>query len=171
MSGQAAIRAALTTWLSACPIPNLSQVLPEWPTEFDPAMFTLQAGQEFTSVVAIHLDTSQERRIALPAIQGNKMREHTVGLLIFYQYFKPQYPPAGQPYNTAWVDGLDQTFDALLTYIRTDPTGGTGKNGAIWEVGQEAGDLIINRDLPRDNGATIFSWNRLDLKLTEYVQA
>lgn len=175
MSGQAAIRAALTAFYANpdSGIPNVSQVLPEWPTEYDPAMFNMQvsANQDFGCMIAIHLADSQEHRVADPVIGGSKMREHNVGLLIYYQYLKPEYPPAGEPYNTAWVNGLDQIIDGILAWTRSDPTGGTGVNGAIWQMGQDMNDMQIIRDLPRDNGATIISFNRIDLKLTEYVQA
>jgi hypothetical protein len=166
---QATVRAALYAFFKNANIPGTPTILPEWPTEFDMAQLDEVAGQDFTSIIAVHLKDSHEQRISEPVFGGSKMREHNVGILIYYQYVKPEYPPAGEPYNTAWVDGLDQTIDAILTQIRTDPNG--GNPSVIWQMGQDMGDLLVSRDLPRDNGTTIVSWNVVEFKLTEIFTA
>ena len=166
--GYATVRTALASYLAG--IPGIQLLLRDAPSFLDGANWSLDVGTTHGAVAFFHIDQSNESRISLPAITGQKEVNYTISFLIQYQYLLPaQYEDA----QTAdeWVDGLDTIIDEVKKRIRADPTAGTGIGGVIFQIGQDPGDIAIEQDLPILDGNRTYSFTRIELHLTEIIVA
>lgn len=165
-----AVRLAIRAWFATPPIPGVQNVYRDEPWIVQGADWDVSTELGWGAILSIHLDSSEESRITLPALTGNKRVDHKVGVLIQYQYLIPDVFPDGVMEDD-WVNGLDQIIDAVKTRIRSDPNMGTAPGGVIWEAGQSPADIRISRDLPKLDRGRVISWNLVEFDVTEIITA
>lgn len=165
-----AVRQAIQAWFASAAIPGVQTVYLDEPWIVQGADWNVTSESGWGAILAIHLDSSDETRITMPALTGNKRVDHKVGVLIQYQYLIPSQLPSGVMEDD-WVNGLDQIIDAVKARIRSDPNMGTAPGGVIWEAGQSPADIRITRDLPKLDPGRIVSWNLVEFDVTEIIVA
>lgn len=145
------------------------------PTFIDPTKWWVLPPDLGAGVIGyLHLALVDEDRIAYPAVQGQKMVEYTVALPLIYRYAIPTDSQATALEGDEWVDGWDETVEAIKAYLRADPNLGTGEQGIIWQAAQSQGDLRMSAgDLPvRDEDAgEVLNFGVLDFHVTEVIIA
>lgn len=194
----ATVRGAITAYLNYgtgtqtqdAAIPGLNKVYRAQPTFIDPSQWWLLPPELGAGTVGyLHLAKVNEDRIALPAVEGVKFVEYVVALVLIYRY---QIPSGAQdtPYEgDEWIDGQDETVEAIKAWIRKDPNLGTAQTtvgtgppevpgviygqypGVIWQAGQDKGDLSMTADPPvRDEeGGEVLSFQVLEFHATECI--
>lgn len=164
-----AVRVALRTFFQTPTIPGLTKIYLDQPTIIQGANWDVQTKLGWGAVGFIHLDTSRESRVTLgAAIGGSKQVNHTVGLVIQFQYLIPSTLPAGQE-EDSWVGPFDSIIDGIKTRIRSDPT--AGNPSVIFQFGQDNGDIRVTRDLPQDDIGRVIVFAVVEFDVTEIIQA
>lgn len=117
----------------------------------------------------IHMNTSDESRITVPAGTGWKHVEYEVSLVALYQYWIPD----GATAKDSWVAGQDSLVDAIVAQIRKDPAFGSVNGSPIFEAGNQDSGIRVTRDMPHwdQGGGKVMAWFRVDFRVTELVQA
>lgn len=185
-----AVRHAIKDYLNgAIPgeLPGFNHCYAGQPTFIDPTKWWVLPPELGAGTIGyLHLALVDEDRIAYPAIEGQKMVEYTVALVLIYRYAIPTGSVASQLEGDEWVDGWDSTVEALKALLRADPKLGTGPvsppagvpagdgSDVIWQAAQKQGDLRMSAgDMPvRDEDAgEIFNFAVLDFHATEVITA
>jgi hypothetical protein len=167
MSDQA-VRAAIQAFLASPELPGVQKVYKDVPWFIDGAQWNVAGNDGWAGIISVHLNTSQESRVTLPALTGSKQVNHTIGLVIQYQYLIPTYFAPGEA-EDSWVDGLDIIVDGIKDRIRSNPT--FNSNGIIFQAGQDDSDIRITRDVPTIDVGRVVAWNLIEFNLTEIIQA
>jgi hypothetical protein len=117
----------------------------------------------------LHINSSDESRITVPAVTGWKHVEYDVSLVALYQYWIQD----GTGPKDAWITGQDALLDAIVAKIRTDPAFGSTAGSPIFEAGNQDSGIRVTRDIPHwdQGGGKVMAWFRVDFKVTELVQA
>ena len=168
-------------------IPGLNKIYRAQPTFIDPTQWWILPPELGAGTVGyLHLAKVDEDRIAFPAVEGAKLVEYIVALVLIYRYQIPSDTQAIPYEGDEWVDGQDETVEAIKAWIRKDPNLGTAHNdpdppgvifnqvpGAIWQAGQDKGDLSMTADPPvRDEeGGEVLSFQVLEFHATESIVA
>lgn len=170
-------------------IPGLNKIYRAQPTFIDPTQWWILPPELGAGTVGyLHLAKVDEDRIALPAVEGVKFVEYVVALVLIYRYQIPSGTQATPYEGDEWVDGQDETVEAIKAWIRKDPNLGTSPTtlftgqpgviygqypGAIWQAGQTPGDLSMTADPPvRDEeGGEVLSFQVLEFHATEAITA
>ena len=172
MSAQA-VRAAVQAYFVG-QVTGLNQVYRAQPTFADGKNWNLATDLGSGAIGYVHLDAEKETRLTLPYQTGYKQVDYEVGLVVLYQYLIPSNTLVAQN-GDEWTDALDVTLDGIKNRLRRDPTLGTsvaqGGTGLIFEAGEAKDDIMIARELPRRSPGKVLSWNVVQFKLTEIVQA
>ncbi len=164
-----AVRAALRAFFQTPVIPGLTKIYLDQPTIIQGANWNVQTELGWGAVGFIHLDTSRESRVTLgAAIGGSKQVNHTVGLVIQFQHLIPSAFATGQE-EDFWVGPFDSIIDGIKARIRSDPT--AGNPSAIFQFGQDNGDIRVTRDLPQDDEGRVIVFAVVEFDVTEIVQA
>jgi hypothetical protein len=165
--GSADVRAAVTAFFAGADIPGLNKVHPAPPYWADGSEWDLANNLGSGAIAGLHLVADNERRITVPAGTGQKLVHYRVGLMIFYQWLKPQtLAPVDE---AAWAGPLDVIIDGVKARLRSDPN--CGMPSVIWQAGQDDGDLSITRDLPRQLAGKVVSWSVVEFTVYEVVTA
>lgn len=193
----ASVRGAIAAYLNAgtgnavqdAAIPGLNKVYRAQPTFIDPTQWWILPPELNAGTVGyLHLAKVDEDRIALPAVEGVKFVEYVVALVLIYRYQIPSGSQATPYEGDEWVDGQDETVEAIKAWIRKDPALGTAQAtlwsgqpgviydrypGVIWQAGQDKGDLSMTADPPvRDEeGGEVLSFQVLEFHATECITA
>ncbi|TIH34972.1 hypothetical protein [Subtercola vilae] len=178
-----AVRQAIYSWFNTASIPGLQKVYQELPWWIDGNDWVLTSDAWWGAIGIVHLEDSKESRLTLGAAAGgSKMVEHTVALIVRYQYEIPANLPAGQE-EDAWVTPLDVIIDGIKDRIRSSPTLGTTvgneffpgpgqyANGVVWQAGQDNDDIRVTRDMPLFDDGRVWTWTRVDFNVREIIQA
>lgn len=192
---RASVRGAIAAYLNtgvggSNPIPSLQKIYRAMPTWIDPARWwVLPQGFPYGTVGFLHLAKDKESRIDFPAVTGQKLVGYTVTLVLIYRYLAASETQNPAAEGDEWVDGLDGCIEGIKALIRTDPnlgtaqaTIGTGQPGviysqypgAIWEAGQDEGDLELTPDLPaldQDTPGELIAFQVLDFHAYEVITA
>jgi hypothetical protein len=169
-------------------IPGLNRVYRAQPTFIDPSQWWILPPELGAGTVGyLHLAKVDEDRIALPAVEGVKFVEYVVALVLIYRYQIPSGTQATPYEGDEWVDGQDETVEAIKAWIRKDPNLGTAPTdgikpqgvifgafpNVIWQAGQDKGDLSMTADPPvRDEeGGEVLSFQVLEFHATESIVA
>ena len=178
---RATVRKALTDYLTTGtqggPVPGVTRVFKAQPWLIDGKTWNLAENLGSGAVLFVHFPDKDERREADPAasvsstVVGVKRVDYQVAVIVLYQYLIPPAAQAQQYAGDEWVDALDATLDGLESWIRADPTAGTGPQGVVFEMGQAPGDLSLPQDLPRLVGGKVLSWQALHFTATEVINA
>lgn len=172
---QADVRAALVEYFANPPLPGVQIVEKDLPFYFDGANWNVSAETGWAAVLAIHIDSTSETRITLPArtpdtqAWGNKKVAYTVSIIVQQQYLTPTYRPPGWD-ETDWTDALDTLLDSITDRIHRDPTAGSGGN-PIFEFGQDDNDIQIEQEIPTFDEGRLYSWCRVQVNVTEIINA
>lgn len=169
------VRAAVVAYFKTATIPGLSTIYKEYPWRMLQTSFNLGLQGGFGAVGVVHLIDSTESRntfggLVGTAPQGQKIVDHNIGLVLPYQYLVPSTLPAGTV-EDAWIAPLDSIIDGVKSWIRQDPTMGTGAGGAIFQAGQMNGGIKITRDPAQLNEGIITVWNAVEFSLQEVITA
>lgn len=189
----ATVRGAIAAYLNTAAasgsqqIPTLNQVYRAMPTWIDPARWwQLPSSVPAGTVGFLHVARVDEDRVAFPAVEGVKLVGYTVVLMLLYKYLIPSATQGTQYEGDEWVDELDACVEGVKALIRADPNLGTAYNdphppgviysqfpGAIWQAGQDKGDLSQSSDLPaRDEDAgEVISFVSLEFHAYEVITA
>jgi hypothetical protein len=188
------VRGAIAAYLTAGigtsgPLPGLNKVYRAQPTFIDPTKWWILPPELGAGTVGfLHLAKSDEDRIAYPAVDGAKLVEYVVALVLIGRYQIPSASQAVAYEGDEWVDAQDETIEAIKAWIRKDPCLGTAQTtqgtgapgviygqypGVIWEAGQTQGDLSMNADPPiRDeDGGEVLTFQVLEFHVTEAITA
>lgn len=164
------VRQAVQAWLAGASIPGLQKVYLDVPWFIDGNSWDLTSN-DWGAISMVHLNDSKESRLTLgAAIGGTKMAEHTVAVIVRYQYLIPDNLPTGQDFD-AWVTGLDTIIDGIKDRIRSSPTLGTAPGGVVFQAGQSQNDIRITRDMPLFDGGRVWSWSAIEFDVTEVITA
>jgi len=127
-----------------------------------------QAGAHGT-VIYVHIDDERESRIVLTGSPATGQRiDYDVSVVILYEYLVPD----GEVSADDWVDGLDDLIAALKARLRADPSMGTVAvpgGPQLVMAAQEDNALHIARDLPKQSGGVVRSWNVLQFRASEIL--
>jgi len=180
---RAAVRNALYDYLTAgCTgapgtVPGVARVYRAQPWFIGGSSWSLSVEGGSGAVAFIHFPDKNEQRVADPAesvstqVVGWKQVDYQVAVVVLYQYLIPSATQAQQLTGDEWVDPLDATLDGLESWIRADPTAGTGPQGVVFEMAQSPGDLALPQDLPRIVNGKVLSWQALHFTATEMIEA
>lgn len=186
---QGAVRKAIAAYLNGgipASLPGFNHCYRAQPTFLDPTKWwVLPADLGVGTLGYLHLAMVDEDRIAYPAIEGQKLVEYTVALLLISRYPIPTGSQAVALQGDEWVDGWDDTVGSIKAYLRADPHLGTGPvfppsgpagdgSEVIWQAAQSRGDLrMTSGDMPvRDeNAGEIFNFAVLEFRATENITA
>jgi hypothetical protein len=130
--------------------------------------------EDWGAVAAVHIDSSSETRLTLPAYTGSKQITYQVALLIWYQYLIPD--DLGLDEADQWVSGLDLTIDRVKARIRSDQTGGTGgepilQMGEGDNTGLGEPNIEITSDLPVVDDGIVYILTRVAWAAYEIINA
>jgi hypothetical protein len=170
--GAAAVRAAVSGFIAT--VPGITKMFRDEPWIVTSDAWETEDGLPGT-VAYTHINRDQETRYAMSGQDGSgagKAVVYDMSVVVLYQYVIPDQPDD----KDSWVDGLDALIDAIKARLRSDPTLGTGQNGAIWQAGEGdpfggGADIVIQRDLPKLNNGKVLSWNNLTFKVVEMLPA
>jgi hypothetical protein len=169
--GDATVRAAVRDWFQTAQIDGLQKVYLDLPWFLDGSIWPFEDGREWAAVAFVHIDTSNESRITVPALTGQKQINYTISLGLHYQYLIPAELGIGADVDD-WVVGLDSILDGVKARLREDPNMGAAPNtGPVWQQGQSNADIRLDRDLPILDNGIVRSWNRVEFQLTEIITA
>lgn len=168
--GYATIRAAVAGWIAPPNVPGLTTVYPAQPKMVSGADYgvfpvdTYNLGQQAAGCFAyVHIDDTRETRIATGgATSGIKQVTYSVGVV--FPFLAVRAANDGS-YIGAW----DAIADGLKARLRANRT--LGQDGlVVWQAGEDADDLHIASDLPRqDNAGNVYIWSVLELSVIEEV--
>lgn len=163
-----AVRIAIRDFFQSPPIDGIQRVYLDVPWFMDGAQWDVQSQDGYAAVASVHLTTSNETRLTLPWKTGSKHVDHTVGLLLQYQYL---IPPTFGPDEAedAWVHGLDSIIDGVKDRIRSDYT--FNNPAVIFQGGQDAQDIRVTRDVPVIDIGKVVAWVVVEFNVTEIIQA
>lgn len=172
--GYATVRNALVNFFAVTP--GMQAMYKEAPWIVNGSDFKLNPGTTSAAVGFIHIDQTQEERITLPAYTGSKGVDYTCSLVFLYKYERPANLSSGLK-EDEWVTGLDLLIDTVKAKIRSDENGGVP--GIIFQMGTGAGagaategpDIMVQQDLPEDDGQGIFTLVRVEFHVYEIIQA
>jgi hypothetical protein len=163
------VRVALRNFFQTPAIPGMPKVYLDQPTIIQGANWDVQTNLGWGAVGFVHLDASHESRVTLgAAIGGSKQVNHTVGLVVQYQYIIPPTYPAGVD-EDAWVTPFDSIIDGIKARIHSDPT--MGNSAVIFQGGQDQNDIRVTRDLPQDDVGRVVVFAVVEFNVTEIIQA
>lgn len=163
-----AVRVAIRDFFTAPEIDGIQKVYLDVPWFVDGAAWEVYDSRGWAAIASVHLDTSRESRITVPWKFGSKQVQHTVGLLIQYQYLVPvSFAP--NEAEDAWVEGFDQIIDAIKDRIRSDYT--MASSGIIFQAGQDNDDIRVSRDVPTVDVGRVVVWCVVEFNVTEIIQA
>lgn len=164
----AAVRAGLVAYFKAQNIAGLNKVHSAPPFWADGSEWNLAANLGSGAVAAVHLTSDAESRISVPALTGTKIVHYRVGLMLFYQWLKPsaQLTPVDE---AAWADPLDVIVDGVKAALRADPN--CGIPSVIWQSAQDANDVVVQRDIPRQLPGKVVSWNVVEFNVYEVINS
>lgn len=166
--GMSTVRAAVTAYLSGLDIPGVGHVFAEMPyyvadqTAFDQA----NPGLIGQSALFVHLWQTNESRISLPAVTGQKQVGYIVVIGILYRY---QVPANLAVLQDDWINQLDTLIDTIKAGIRADPN--LGAPTVVFQAGQDTNDLSSEIDFPVLDGGYVRLIGRIDMHLTEIIVA
>lgn len=164
----AAVRRTIRDFFQFPELPGMQKVYLDVPWFMDGAQWDVLGNAGWAAVGAVHLTSSNETRITLPWQDGSKQVEHTVGLVIQYQYLIPSEFTVDEA-EDEWVTGLDTIIDGIKDRIRSDYT--FNDPNVIFQGGQSPNDIRIQRDVPIIDKGRIVAWNVLEFNVTEIIQA
>lgn len=177
------VRAALYDYLvtgcspGAGSVTGVSKVFRAMPWFIDGATWTPSVDIGSGAVVFLHFPDKGEQREADPAasvstqVVGWKRVDYQVAVCVLYQYLIPSGQQGTPLAGDEWVLPLDTTLQELESWIRADPTAGTGPQGAVFEMAQSVGDMSLPQDLPRRPPGKVISFQALHFTATEMIQA
>ena len=163
-----AVRKAVRDYLRTANITGLQSVYLDVPWFIDGARWDVYDTNGWAAVAAVHLNSSMESRITMPWKDGSKQVNHTVAIILQYQYLIPSQFGYDES-EDAWVTGLDSIIDGVKNAIRADYT--LGAPDIIFQGGQNNGDIRIIRDVPVVDNGRVIAWNVLEFDVTEIIQA
>jgi hypothetical protein len=162
------VRSALVNFLRT--IPTIARVYNDMPTFISGGAFNLTPVLDSTAtygaVAFPALADTQESRITVPAVTGQKQVQWQIAIVVLYQFWST---PDSQ-YDD-WVGPLDDVLESVVQAIRANPT--LGAPDVIFQGGEDDGDIHIARDIPSQSngGGQVTSWNQIDLHVTEIITA
>jgi hypothetical protein len=163
-----AVRLAVQEFFQSPPVVGIQKVYKDIPWFMDGAQWDVASNDGWAAVASVHLNTSQESRITLPWKVGQKQVEHTVALVIQYQYLIPvSFAP--EEAEDQWVIGLDTVIDGVKDRIRSDYT--FNNPNVIFQGGQDRNDIRVTRDVPVMDVGRVIAWNVVEFNVTEIIQA
>lgn len=163
-----AVRKAIQQFFSSPEIDGIQRVYKDVPWFLDGARWEVYDQRGWAAVCAVHLTSSRESRVTLPWKDGSKQVNHTVGMIIQYQYLIPTQFTFDEA-EDSWIEGLDSIVDGIKNRIRSDYT--MGNTDVIFQAGQNPNDIRIQRDVPIIDKGRIVSWNVVEFDVTEIIQA
>jgi len=96
---------------------------------------------------------------------------YQVDLVVLYQFMIPSAVQGDAVRPDVWVEPLDATLQGFKDWIHADPRAGTGPGGAVFEMGQDPGDLKVAPQVPRATPAKIWTWPVLQFTAYEAINA
>lgn len=166
--GYATIRSAVTQWIAPPNVPGITKVYPGQPKMLSGAAYgvfpiaTYDLGQQTAGAFAyIHIDDTVETRIATGgATSGIKHVKYQVGVVFAFLAI-------GAANDGQYIGAWDAIADTLKARIRANRT--LGQDGlTVWQAGEDADDLHIASDLPRqDDAGNVYIWSVLELSVIE----
>lgn len=166
--GYSAVRSTLKAFFAT--IPTIQTMYSEAPWLITGRAFKLNAGTTAGAVGMIHLDSSSERRIALPWSTGQKLVETQAALIVLYQYMKPP-GYATQVTEDAWVVDLDKFVDTIKAKLRSNQNAGDASVIFQLEGMDDVPHFLMEQDLPVDDGARIWELLRVSFPVYEIITA
>lgn len=163
-----AVRLAIQDFFANPKIDGIQRVYRDVPWFLDGAQWEVYDQRGWAAVCAVHLRSSNESRVTLPWKDGSKQVQHTVGMIIQYQYLIPTQFNFDEA-EDSWVEGLDAIVDGIKDRIRSDYT--MGHSDVIFQAGQDRNDIRIQRDVPIIDKGRVVSWNVIEFNVTEIIQA
>ena len=162
------VRKAIRNFFQTPPITGIQTVYLDVPWFIDGAQWDVLSQEGWAAVASVHLNMSQESRVTLPWSVGSKQVNHSVGLLLQYQYLIPSNFGPDEA-EDAWVEGLDIIIDGVKNRIRSDYT--FNSNGVIFQAGQDQNDIRVQRDVPVVDVGRVVAWCVVEFNVTEIIQA
>lgn len=162
------VRDAVVAFLDSPPIAGVGTVFRGEPIrvvggDYDPAT-TIAAGA--TAVLFVHFNDRTESRLTMPVETGSKETVYHAVLGMSYVFVA-----SASTTLDGWTVPFDQTIDAVVTRLRSDPTFGTGPGGAIYQAGEDKNDIAIHWSEPKRDKSKIRAWAAIDFTIREIVTA
>lgn len=181
--GYTEVREAVREWIAGQEIVGVGDVYRDAPYWIGGESFPFQVTNgEYAAVLFVHLDTSRESRITLPApappnrtaangFVGSKLVSYVISIGILYQWMIPGNTLEA-PKNDEWVVPLDYIIDTLKARIRSDPNLGASPT-IVFQAGQDNDGISLDQDLPSldPGGGIVKCFARLQLSLDEIITA
>lgn len=162
------VRLAIRDFFQKPEITGIQKVFLDVPWFMDGAQWDIQSNEGWAAVASVHLTTSTETRLTMPWRTGSKHVDHTVGLILQYQYLIPSNFGPDES-EDEWVIGLDKIIDAVKNRIRSDYT--FNNPAVIFQGGQDAQDIRVTRDVPVVDIGKVVAWVVVEFNVTEIIQA
>jgi hypothetical protein len=163
-----AVRLAIQEFFAYPELPGIQRVYKDIPWFIDGAQWDVASNNGWAAVAAVHLSTSNESRATLPWKTGQKEVDHTVGLVVQYQYLIPPQFTHDEA-EDVWVDGFDTVIDGIKDRIRSDYT--FNNPAVIFQAGENKNDIRITRDAPYIDKGRVLVWAVLEFDVTEIITA
>ena len=162
LSGRAAVRNTLATWLTGVTIPTLNQVLTSFPKRIN-FQVNSQPGQLSRAASVIFIQSERESRIAVGgAHSGWKRIDYTVIVQVFHHSLERDSQDA--------MDNFDALIDAIKDRLRSDHNFGDPSEMLVWQGAEPAIDVAYGEPSPTEGGATE-TWAGIQFDVTQMIQA
>jgi hypothetical protein len=140
-----------------------------FPWFIDGATFDLAANLGNGAVAYVHLADTEESRLTVPAVQGEKIVHYEVAVIVAYQFLIPSTDVDVTISEDEWVDPLDVILQGIKDRIHADPQ--LGAPGVVFLAAQTPRSMRVHSEMPRRLPGKILSWHAVEFQLTEIITA
>jgi len=162
LTGRAAVRKQLSSFIGNPPIATLNQVWTSFPKNIN-FQVNAQAGQMSRSACVVFIQQETETRLAIGGSHsGWKRIDYTVVLQIFQHSLHRD--------STAAMDDFDILIDAIKERLRSDHNFGDTSGTLVWQGAETIIDAFYGETSTNKEGATE-TFAELQFDVTQMIQA
>jgi hypothetical protein len=162
LTGRAAVRAQLSSFIGNPPIANLNQVWTSFPKNIN-FQVNAQVGQMSRAACVVFIQQETETRLAIGGSHsGWKRVDYTVVLQIFQHSLHRD--------STAAMDDFDTLIDAIKERLRSDHNFGDTSGTLVWQGAEPIIDAFYGEPSTNKEGATE-TFAELQFDVTQMIQA
>ena len=162
LSGRAAVRSTLATFIGNPPVQGINQVFTAFPKRIDFQVNALPSQLSRTAAV-IHIESENENRLAIGgATSGIKRIDYTVVIQLFHHSMERKSEDA--------MADFDSVIDNLKTKLRSDHQFGDSSSNLVWQGAEPVISVSYGEPVSND-GTSTETWASVRFDVTQMIQA
>ena len=162
LSGRAAVRSTLATFIGNPPVQGINQVFTAFPKRIDFQVNALPS-QLSRCAAVIHIDSERENRLAIGgATNGWKRIDYSVNIQLFHHSMERKSEDA--------MADFDNVVDNLKAKLRSDHQFGDPSGNLVWQGAEPVISVSYGEPVSND-GTSTETWASVRFDVTQMIQA